>query len=184
VVLIFIYPGVTKKTKINAHELEALRFFFTRSEHTQNTHYRQGAPARPASINSWQLGGRTSAAAEMFDERTSRYRQVRLVVNGQVLLSDTLYTRKMMRAHESESAREHMRARARARARENELLDKDRETERESSPAYMLACIHTYIHTCTHTYTHTCMHACIHTYIHTYMRRTKNTNRGLLAERK
>ena len=42
-VLIFIYPGVTKKTKINAHELEALRFFFPRSEHTQNTHYRQGA---------------------------------------------------------------------------------------------------------------------------------------------
>ena len=89
------------------------------------------APTRPASINSWQLGGRTSAAAEMFDERTSRYRQVRLVVNGQVLLSDTLYIRKMMRAHESESAREHMRARARARARENELLDRDRETERE-----------------------------------------------------
>ena len=42
-VLFFIYPGRTKKTKINAHELEALRFFFPRSEHTQNTHYRQGA---------------------------------------------------------------------------------------------------------------------------------------------
>ena len=40
---IFFLPWVTKKTKINAHELEALRFFFPRSEHTQNTHYRQGA---------------------------------------------------------------------------------------------------------------------------------------------
>ena len=166
-VLIFIYPGVTKKTKINAHELEALRFFFPRSEHTQNTHYRQGALGwatasrwATASQRQGRAGGRAGCtlcgcgwlhvcthapcehqllAARRADqrssgdvERTSRYRQVRLVVNGQVLLSDTLYTRKMMRAHESESAREHMRARARARARENELLDRDRETERES----------------------------------------------------
>ena len=36
-VLIFIYPGVTKKTKINAHELEALRFFLTCYELTENT---------------------------------------------------------------------------------------------------------------------------------------------------
>jgi len=36
VVLIFIYPGVTKKTKINAHELEALRFFLTCYELSEN----------------------------------------------------------------------------------------------------------------------------------------------------
>ena len=36
-VLIFIYPGVTKKTKINAHELEALRFLLTCYELTENT---------------------------------------------------------------------------------------------------------------------------------------------------
>ena len=81
-VLIFIYPGVTKKTKINAHELEALRFILrfllTRYEHTENTHIGRGepraaagcvpAPTRPASINSWQFGARTSAAA-----RTCRF---------------------------------------------------------------------------------------------------------------
>ena len=91
-VLIFIYPGVTKKTKINAHELEALRFLLTCYELTENTTIGAGqggqgraggraeqgagqgarsaaaagcvpAPTRPASINSWQFGARTSAAA-------------------------------------------------------------------------------------------------------------------------
>ena len=101
VVVFLIYPGRTKKTKINAHELEALRFFLP-VPNTHRTHtigrgrwagprHRAGprhhsgraeqgagqgarsaaaagcmsAPTRPASINSWQLGGRTSAAAEM-----------------------------------------------------------------------------------------------------------------------
>ena len=96
-VLIFIYPGVTKKTKINAHELEALRFLLTCYELTENTTIGAGqggqgraggraeqgagqgarsaaaagcvpAPTRPASINSWQFGARTSAAA-----RTCRF---------------------------------------------------------------------------------------------------------------
>ena len=98
---ILYLPWVTKKTKINAHELEALRFFLP-VPNTHRTHtigrgrwagprHRAGprhhsgraeqgagqgarsaaaagcmsAPTRPASINSWQLGGRTSAAAEM-----------------------------------------------------------------------------------------------------------------------
>ena len=74
---IFYLPWRTKKTKINAHELEALRFLLrfllTRYEHTENTHIGRGepraaagcvpAPTRPASINSWQFGARTSAAA-------------------------------------------------------------------------------------------------------------------------
>ena len=82
VVVFFIYPGRTKKTKINAHELEALRFLLrfllTRYKHTENTHIGRGepdaaagcvpAPTRPASINSWQFGARTSAAA-----RTCRF---------------------------------------------------------------------------------------------------------------
>ena len=37
VVLFFIYPGMKKKTKINAHELEALRFLLTCYELTENT---------------------------------------------------------------------------------------------------------------------------------------------------
>ena len=72
-----------KKTKINAHELEALRFLLTCYELTENTQLsaqgsggraEQGAgqgaaagcvpaPTRPASINSWQFGALTSAAA-------------------------------------------------------------------------------------------------------------------------
>ena len=83
-VQVFIYPGINKKTKINAHELEALRFILrfllTRYEHTENTHIGRGepraaagcvpAPTRPASINSWQFGGPTSAAdMSIFDER-------------------------------------------------------------------------------------------------------------------
>ena len=89
-VLIFIYPGMKKKTKINAHELEALRFLLTCYELTENTQLsaqgrggraEQGAgqgaaagcvpaPTRPASINSWQFGGPTSAAdMSIFDER-------------------------------------------------------------------------------------------------------------------
>ena len=97
VVLFFIYPGMKKKTKINAHELEALRFLLTCYELTENTTIGAGqggqgraggraeqgagqgarsaaaagcvpAPTRPASINSWQFGARTSAAA-----RTCRF---------------------------------------------------------------------------------------------------------------
>ena len=93
-VVFCIYPAVTKKTKINAHELEALRFLLTCYELTENTQLsaqgrggraEQGAgqgarsaaaagcvpaPTRPASINSWQFGGPTSAAdMSIFDER-------------------------------------------------------------------------------------------------------------------
>jgi hypothetical protein len=99
-----------KKTKINAHELEALRFFLTCYELTENTQLsaqgrggraEQGAgqgaaagcvpaPTRPASINSWQFGGPTSAAdmsifcrfltsAAALASLASCYRQVRLV---------------------------------------------------------------------------------------------------------
>ena len=115
-VLIFIYPGVTKKTKINAHELEALRFLLTCYELTENTTIGAGqggqgraggraeqgagqgarsaaaagcvpAPTRPASINSWQFGARTSAAArtcrflaaDSHSKVRTCYRQVRLV---------------------------------------------------------------------------------------------------------
>jgi hypothetical protein len=43
---IFYLPWRTKKTKINAHELEALRFLLrfllTRYKHTENTQHRQG----------------------------------------------------------------------------------------------------------------------------------------------
>ena len=85
-----------KKTKINAHELEALRFLLTCYELTENTTIGAGqgraggraeqgagqgarsaaaagcvpAPTRPASINSWQFGGPTSAAdMSILDER-------------------------------------------------------------------------------------------------------------------
>ena len=89
---ILYLPWDEKKTKINAHELEALRFLLTCYELTENTTIGAGqggqgraggraeqgagqgarsaaaagcvpAPTRPASINSWQFGARTSAAA-------------------------------------------------------------------------------------------------------------------------
>jgi hypothetical protein len=87
---ILYLPWDEKKTKINAHELEALRFLLTCYELTENTQLsaqgrggraEQGAgqgaaagcvpaPTRPASINSWQFGGPTSAAdMSIFDER-------------------------------------------------------------------------------------------------------------------
>jgi len=66
VVLIFIYPGVTKKTKINAHELEALRFILrfllTRYKHT-HTHYRQGALGW-ATASRWATASQRQGRAE------------------------------------------------------------------------------------------------------------------------
>ena len=60
-VLFFIYPGINKKTKINAHELEALRFILrfllTRYERTENTHIGRGEP-RHHSGRQGRAGGR------------------------------------------------------------------------------------------------------------------------------
>ena len=57
-VLIFIYPGVTKKTKINAHELEALRFFLTCYELTENTTIGAGQGGAGQSRGQGTAGGR------------------------------------------------------------------------------------------------------------------------------
>ena len=63
-VLFFIYPGINKKTKINAHELEALRFLLrfllTRYERTENTHIGRGEP-RHHSGRQGRAGGRVHA---------------------------------------------------------------------------------------------------------------------------
>jgi hypothetical protein len=82
VVVFFIYPGRTKKTKINAHELEALRFilrFLLTVTNTQRTHTSAGesrglrlaACLHPRALRASTPG--SSARGRAQRQRTSRF---------------------------------------------------------------------------------------------------------------
>ena len=81
-VVFFIYPGRTKKTKINAHELEALRFilrFLLTVTNTQRTHTSAGesrglrlaACLHPRALRASTPG--SSARGRAQRQRTSRF---------------------------------------------------------------------------------------------------------------